>query len=124
MMLAQFAQFAAIFGGGHDEERPNPLVLLLIALVAPLAAMLVQMGISRAREFEADATGAQIAGTPHGLAGALAKLERGAQAYPGHVPPQAAHLCIVNPLAAMGGVSGLFRTHPPTEERIRRLLAR
>lgn len=122
MMLANMAQFAAIFGGGHDEDRPNPLVLLVTALVAPMAAMMVQMAISRAREFEADATGAAIAGTPNGLAGALQKLERGVRHIPSDIPNQAAHLCIVNPFAAMGGVANLFRSHPPTEQRVAKLM--
>lgn len=121
MMLANMAQFAAIFGG-HDEDRPNPIVLLVTALFAPMAAMMVQMAISRAREFEADATGARIAGTPVGLAGALQKLERGAQAIPSHMPAQAAHMCIVNPFAGIGGVANLFRSHPPTEQRVAKLM--
>lgn len=124
MMLAQFAQFAAIFGGGgHDDDRPNPLVLLVVALFAPFAAMLVQMGISRAREYEADRLGAEIAGNPRGLARALDKLEDGVTDIPGHVPPQAAHMCIVHPFAGGAGLMNLFRTHPPTQDRIRRLLA-
>jgi len=121
-MLGQIAQFAAIFGGGHDEDRPNPFVLLIMAIVAPMAATLVQLGISRAREFEADALGARIAGGPNGLARALMKLERGAEAIPSHVPAHAAHLCIVNPLAGAGGVlTNLFRTHPTTEQRVQKL---
>lgn len=120
MMIASFARFAAIFGGG-DEDGPNPLVLLFMAIVAPLAAMLVQMGISRAREYEADKLGAEIAGSPHGLASALRKLERGVEAIPAHTPMQAAHLCIVNPLSG-GGIASLFSTHPPVAERVRRLV--
>jgi len=124
MMLAQFAQFAAIFGGGSDEEGHNPLSLLVISLIAPFAAMMVQMGISRAREFEADRLGAEYAGSPRGLANALRKLERGVTHTPGHVPPQAAHMCIVNPFAGASGIVNLFRTHPPTEQRVAKLLGR
>lgn len=125
MMLAQFAQFAAIFGGGHSDEEggPNILVLLLMAVVAPLAAMMIQMGVSRAREYEADKMGAELAGTPRGLANALLKLERGAEAIPNHhMPPQAAHMCIVNPLRGRA-FANLFSTHPPIEERVKRLMA-
>lgn len=124
MTLANFAQFAAIFGGGNDEEGGNPLVLMLVAIIAPFAALLVQMGISRAREFEADKLGAELAGTPLGLAGALAKLERGVQHMPGRTPPQAAHMCIINPFSGVGsGLMNLFRTHPPTQQRIEKLMA-
>ncbi|HVF85740.1 MAG TPA: zinc metalloprotease HtpX [Abditibacteriaceae bacterium] len=126
MMLAQMAQFAAIFGGGHrdDEEGgSNPLVMLALMIFAPLAATVIQMAVSRAREYEADATGAFIAGSPSGLMNALAKLEHGAQAIPSHANPQTAHMFIVNPLSGMSGVASLFRTHPPTEERVARLRA-
>ena len=121
MVLANFARFFAFFGG-RDGEGGNPLALLVLMLVAPIAALAVQMGISRAREFEADRLGAQIAGTPHGLASALAKLERGVQAIPGQNAPATAHLCIVNPFGGAGSaLLGLFASHPPTEARIRRL---
>lgn len=126
MMLAQMAQFAAFFGGGSrddDEGGSNPLALFAVMLFAPLAATVIQMAVSRAREYEADATGAYIAGSPSGLMNALAKLERGAQAIPSHANPQTAHMFIVNPLSGMNGVVNLFRTHPPTEERIARLRA-
>lgn len=124
MFLASFLRMFAFFGGG-DEDHPNPIVLIVISILAPIAAIAVQMTISRAREFEADRLGAEIAGTPRGLAGALAKLEQGVKALPGHTPPQAAHLCIVNPFGGTGSaLMGLFRSHPPTDERIRRLLAR
>lgn len=127
MFLAQFAQIAAIFGGGgnSDEEGgSNPLVLLLIAMVAPLAAMMIQMGISRAREFEADKSGAMIAGRSDGLANALLKLQRGADAIPTHtMTPSTAHMAIVNPFRGMGGFTKLFMTHPPIEERVAKLRA-
>ena len=122
MVLANFLRFFSFFGGGDDREGGNPLVLLLVSILAPIAAVAVQMTISRAREFEADREGAEIAGSPLGLANALRKLERGAQQIPGHMPPQAAHLCIVNPFGGLGsGLLNLFRSHPSTEERIRRL---
>jgi len=122
MMIANIAQFAAIFGQS-DEDAPSPLALLAMALVAPFAATILQLAISRAREYEADRTGALLAGTPRGLANALLKLERGAAALPSHLPPQTAHLCIVNPLAGVGGfVAALFRTHPPVEDRVRKLM--
>lgn len=127
MLLANFARIAALFGfgGSRDGEGESPLVMLVIALVAPLAAVAVQMGISRAREFEADRLGAEIAGSPRGLANALSKLERGVQAIPGHSPPQAAHMCIVNPFGGVGSMlSNLFRSHPPTDQRIARLMGR
>lgn len=124
MMISNMLQFAAFFGGGNDEEGGvNPLAALAMAMVAPIAAMLIQMGISRAREYEADRLGAEIAGTPLGLRDALLKLHRGVQAVPGHVPPQTAHLCIVNPFTGVGGLAALFSTHPPVQERVRRLEA-
>lgn len=124
MLLAQFAQIAAFFGGARDEEGgSNILVLLVAAIVAPLAATLVQLGISRAREYEADKHGAEIAGSPLGLANALRKLERGVDRIPGHTPPQAAHMCIVNPFGGVGGPMNLFRTHPTTEDRVQRLMS-
>lgn len=121
MTVAQFFRFAALFGG-TDEEGGNPLVLLLISIVAPLAAVMVQMGISRAREFEADRAAAEFVGSPVGLENALIKLHRGVQAIPGHINPGAAHLCIVNPFSGMGGmIAGLFSTHPPIEQRLAKL---
>lgn len=126
MYLAQFAQIAAIFGGGNSDEEGggNPLVLLLVAMIAPIAALMIQMGISRAREFEADKSGAMIAGRSDGLANALVKLQRGADAIPSHtMSPQTAHMAIVNPFRGVSGFTKLFMTHPPIEERVEKLRA-
>lgn len=124
MVLANIAQFAGIFGGmSHDDDRPNPLVLLVIAILGPVAAMIIQATISRAREYEADRFGAEIAGSPDGLAGALKKLEAGSKAIPTHTFSEStAHLAIINPLSGRA-LAGLFSTHPPTQERIQRLMA-
>jgi heat shock protein HtpX len=122
-MLAQMAQWAMIFGGGRrdDDEGGSPIVALVMMIVAPIAAMLVQMAISRTREYEADKGGAAIAGNPYGLANALLKLERGAQIVPLHdAKPATAHMFIVNPLTG-GGLMNLFSTHPPIAERVKRL---
>jgi heat shock protein HtpX len=123
-MLAQMAQWAMIFGGGRrdsDDEGGSPIVALVMMIVAPIAAMLVQMAISRTREFEADRGGAGIAGSPSGLANALLKLERGSQVIPMHdAKPATAHMFIVNPLHG-GGLLKLFSTHPPIAERVKRL---
>jgi heat shock protein HtpX len=123
-LLATIARFSAFFGGGRDADR-NPIALLAMAIVAPIAAMIVQMGISRANEFQADRTGAMIAGTPDGLANALLRLESYSLRIPMNVNPAGAQLAIVNPLAGLRGkgFSNLFRTHPPTEERVARLRA-
>lgn len=124
-MLASIARWGAIFGfGGRDGDR-NPIGLLVMSIVAPLAAMIVQMGISRANEFQADRTGALISGSPQGLASALRRLEAYSKKIPMQVNPAGAQLAIVNPLAGVrgGAFIGLFRTHPPTEERIARLMA-
>jgi heat shock protein HtpX len=123
--LAQFAQFAAIFGGGNrDGEGGNPFAGLIIAIFGSLAAGLIQMAISRQREFKADAIGAQIAGRPDGLANALRRLDSASKQIPMQVAPAAAPLAIVNPLAAFRGrgLSNLFSTHPPTEQRVARLM--
>jgi heat shock protein HtpX len=123
MYLANMAQWAAMFGGfSRDEEDRGGGILGLIvaAVVAPLAATLVQMAISRSREYAADASGAQIAGNPFGLADALEKLAYTAERVPAHVAPATAHLFIVNPLRGQRFVT-LFSTHPPIEERIQRL---
>ncbi len=113
MMLARLAFF---FG---DRDR-NPAAALAMLILAPLAALLVQMAISRQMEFRADRVGAGIAGSPRGLARALLRLEESARRIPMEVSPSAAHICIVNPLRR-GTLTGLFRTHPPTEERVARL---
>ena len=119
-------KFAFFFGGSRDGERTNPLVAILVMILAPLAAMLVQMAISRTREFSADRLGAQICGMPRGLAERPA-ADRAAGAPAGSCPRpsttrRSAHLFIINPLR-LGGVDNLFRTHPRTEDRIRALLA-
>jgi heat shock protein HtpX len=119
------ANFAFFFGGSRDGERANPLAAILVMILAPLAATLVQMAISRTREFSADRDGAAISGTPRALASALQRIEQLAS---GRIMPSAehnpasAHLFIINPLR-MGGVDNLFRTHPRTEDRVRALLA-
>lgn len=125
--IGMLAQFGAFFGMSRDADgRPaNPLVGLLIMILAPMAAMVVQMAISRSREYEADRVGAEIAGDPMGLANALESLERGvAQIHSGwaEANPAAAHLCIVNPLAGVG-VDNLFSTHPKTANRVAALRA-
>jgi heat shock protein HtpX len=121
-MLAQMAQWSMIFGGRRDDdEGGSPIVALVMMIVAPIAAMLVQMAISRSREFEADKGGAQIAGSSSGLSNALLKLEKGAQIVPmTDARPATAHMFIVNPLTG-GGLMKLFSTHPPIAERVARL---
>jgi heat shock protein HtpX len=121
-MLATMARWAAIFAGGRDDDR-NPLGLIIMSIVAPLAAMVIQFAISRQNEYQADATGGRIVGDPLALANALSTLDRSAKRIPMKVNPAGAHLAIVNPLASIrgGGVMALFRTHPPTEERVSRL---
>jgi heat shock protein HtpX len=119
------AQLAFLFGRSRDGARANPIAALLVLLVAPLAATLVQLAISRTREFAADRLGAEIAGDSMGLASALNDIERIAQGTyiaSAESNPATAHLFIVNPLHG-GALAGLFRTHPPTEERVRRLVA-
>ncbi|RII28930.1 MAG: protease HtpX [Geobacter sp.] len=120
--LAQMAQWAAIFGGGRDrDEEGGGFGLIIMAIVAPIAAMLIQMAISRSREFGADRGGAEISGNPLYLANALRKLEMANRQIPmGGATPATAHMFIVNPLTG-GGLMSLFSTHPPMEERVRRL---
>jgi len=123
-MLATWARWAAIFGGmgGRDgERRGGGLELLLMAIVAPLAAMLVQMAVSRSREFMADEASARLTRDPLALAGALRRLEAYAKQIPLETSPASAHMFIVNPLH--GGFAGLFSTHPPVEARVQRLEA-
>ena len=119
--LANLAMFASLFGGRSDDgEGGNPLVLLLSMIFGPIAAMMIQMAVSRAREYEADKFAAQIVGSGVGLRNALLKLERGVQVMPSHMAPSQAHMCIVNPLSG-GGLMSLFSTHPPIAERVRKL---
>jgi len=120
--LAQMAQWAMIFGGhrGDDDEGGSPVAALVMMIVGPIAAMIVQMAISRSREYAADAGGARIAGNPRYLAGALRKLDWASKKIPMHANPATSHMFIVNPLSG-GGIMKLFSTHPPIEERISRL---
>jgi heat shock protein HtpX len=124
--ISALANFAVFFGGRDSEGRPaNPLVGLLVAILAPLAASLIQMAISRAREFEADRGGAEISGDPNALADALYKIDAYARGIPmptAEAHPETAQMMIMNPLSG-GGLRGLFSTHPATEERIVRLRA-
>jgi len=120
MLLANIAKFGLIFSGGHrDGEGGNPIAMLLMAILAPIAAMLIQAVISRSREYLADDGGADIAGTAQGLASALNKLANFHQA-PAAASPNTAHMYITNPLSSRS-LSNLFATHPPIEERIARL---
>ncbi len=125
MMIAQMAQWAAIFGGlrGDDNEDSGGGIIgfLFMIIVAPIAAIVIQLAISRSREYAADRGGAAICGNPIALANALRKLERGVEVSPMHTNAATSHLFIVNSLR--GGFAGLFSTHPPMEERIRRLEA-
>jgi heat shock protein HtpX len=126
MMTARMAQFAAMFGGygGRDDGRDrgnNPIALLATIILAPLAAMLIQMAISRSREFAADAGGAEIAGNPYGLADALRKIDAVAKRVPLDANPATAHMFIISPFSGRSLMS-LFSTHPSTEARIKALL--
>lgn len=123
--LGQMFMFAGMFGGHRrddDEGGVNPLGALVLMILAPLAAALIQMAISRSREYAADADGARISGKPLSLASALQRLERGVHAYPMHANPATAHMFIVSPLLG-GGLAALFSTHPTTEDRVARLHA-
>ena len=120
MMISRFAMF---FGGGRDDDRggSNPIALLAMMILAPIAAMMIQATISRSREFDADAGGAAIAGHPEGLVSALRKIEAASRAVPLDANPATAHMFIIKPFSA-AGLLGLFSTHPPTEARIQALL--
>ena len=123
--ISALANFALFFGGRGSGNRSNPLAAILVAILAPLAGALIQMAISRAREFEADRGGAEISGEPRALASALDKIHRYAQGIPLETTerhPETAQMMIMNPLSG-GGLRGLFSTHPSTEERIARLVA-
>ena len=122
--ISMLANFAMFFGRGGDN-RPHPIVGILVMILAPLAASLIQMAISRAREFEADRGGAEISGDPRALAGALEKIQayaQGTRLETAERHPETAQMMIMNPLSG-GGLRGLFSTHPSTEERVERLLA-
>jgi len=123
--ISALANFAMFFGGRSQDGRGNPIATIAMALLAPIAGSLIQMAISRAREFEADRMGADICGDPHALAAALEKIQHYASGIPLETTerhPETAQMMIMNPLSG-GGLRGLFSTHPSTEERIRRLLA-
>jgi heat shock protein HtpX len=119
MMTSRFAMF---FGGGRDDRREgSPIALIATIILAPIAAMLIQAAISRSREFDADAGGASIAGSPQGLVSALQKIEAGSRVVPMDANPATAHMFIIKPFSA-AGLMGLFSTHPPTKDRIEALL--
>jgi heat shock protein HtpX len=123
-MAANVLQFRMIFGGfGGNRDNGNGLLALVAIILMPIAAVIIQMAVSRTREYEADRTGARVTHDPDALADALMKLERGANLRPMQVNPAAAHMFIVNPLAGFRGAnfSNLFSTHPPIEERVKRL---
>jgi heat shock protein HtpX len=120
MMTARFAMF---WGGGRDDDRRggSPVALIATMILAPIAAMLIQAAISRSREYDADAGGATIAGSPLGLVSALRKIEAGSKVIPLDANPASAHMFIIKPIS-ISGLMGLFSTHPPTEERIHALM--
>jgi len=124
-MLANMAQWAMIFGGGRRDDREvgSPIGSILMLILAPIAAMLIQMAISRSREFLADEGGAQLSGNPFYLSNALRKLDAKSQLIPMNATPSTAHLFIVSPLSGAQSFMKLFSTHPPMEERIARLEA-
>lgn len=125
-VLASLARFGALFGGfgGRDDRGGGIIGILAMAIFAPIAALIIQMAVSRSREYAADATGAKIAGSPHGLARALEKLDRLARRIPTDASPATSHMFIMMPLGAGEGITRLFSTHPPVAERVRRLLGR
>jgi len=123
VMLANMAQWAAIFGGSSrddNEEGSGVIGLIIMAILAPIAATIIQMAVSRSREYLADEGGARVSGKPYGLAGALEKLSRASQTVPMEANPSTAHMFIVNPLTGKS-LMNLFSTHPPIEERVARL---
>lgn len=123
--ISVLSQFGLFFGAGRDREGGNPLLAILVMILAPIAAMLIQFAISRTREFGADRGGAEISGDPSALADALGKIDRYARRIPletAEAHPATAQMMIINPLSG-GGLRGLFSTHPATEERIARLRA-
>ena len=122
MLLANMARFAAIFGGRDDRGGGGGLQLLVMAIVAPLGAMMVQMAVSRSREYLADETGARICGKPEALASALEKISGWSRRVPMQASPATAHMFIMSPLTG-GGFMSLFSTHPPVEKRVERLMA-
>ena len=124
-MIANIAQWGMIFGGfggRRDDDRGGGFGAILMIILAPIAALLIQMAISRSREYQADASGAKLCGNPRALASALKKLQMGAERIPMNANPATAHMFIVNPLRG-GGFTSMFSTHPPMEERIARLEA-
>jgi heat shock protein HtpX len=126
-MIAQMVYFAELFGfggGGSDDRRGGALSALAMLIVAPFMAMLIQLAISRSREYEADSTGAEITGNPQGLARALDKIDKWAKQVPMRVSPSMAHLYIYQPLTTHELFSSLFSTHPPIRKRIERLIGR
>jgi heat shock protein HtpX len=121
MWISHMARFAMIFGGSRDREEGGGLLGSLVTiLVAPIAALMIQMWISRTREYEADQSGAAMVGHPHGLASALQKLENYSKRLPMEASPSTAHMFIVHPFSG-GGITSLFSTHPPIQKRIARL---
>ena len=126
-MIARMAWFAEMFGfggGRSDDRRGGALSALAMMILAPVAALLIQLAISRSREYQADATGAQITGNPYALARALAKIEQWSKRIPMNVSPSMSHMFICQPLSAGQVLSGLFSTHPSTRKRIERLIGR
>jgi heat shock protein HtpX len=119
-MLASIAKWGVILGTGRDNERGNPFLLLIMAVIAPIVAVIIQTAISRQNEFQADATAARIVGDRRGLQSALRRIQAGAERIPMHVNPAAAHMAIINPFAggALNALERLTSTHPPTADRI------